>query len=71
MSEIFYQALLFGVILLLIGLFIAYLFNNYNVEKNETEKYYYKEEITIFLSGFIIRYLLEINFIKQYLYNCN
>jgi len=67
----FYQAVLFGVVVVLLGLILSMVFGFLKPELpeecGEWDKYYVMEVI-LFLTGFILRYLLTNETISQYLY---
>lgn len=70
----FYQAVMFGVVAILLGLILSSIFGFLKPELpeecNEWDKYYVME-VTMFLTGFIIRYLMINQTISQYMYTTN
>ena len=67
----FYQAVMFGVVTVLIGLILSMIFGFLKPElPKECEIWdkYYVMEIVLFLTGFILRYLLTNQSIGKYLY---
>lgn len=70
----FYQAVMFGVVAILLGLILSMVFGFLKPELpeecSEWNKYYVMEVI-LFLTGFIIRYLMTNETIRQYLYTVN
>ena len=70
----FYQAILFGVITVLIGLILSYVFEflkpTLPENCNDWDRNYVME-ITLFFTGFILRFLLEIDLGKKYLNSTN
>ena len=70
-SNTFYQAIVFGVVSVLIALILCIIFGflkpQLPIECENWDKYYVFETV-LFLTGFILRYLLEVNGIKTYLY---
>lgn len=70
----FYQSVMFGVVAVLLGLILSMVFGFLKPELpeecNEWNKYYVMEVI-MFLTGFILRYLMTNETIGQYLYSSN
>jgi len=67
----FYQAVMFGVVAVLLGLILSMIFGFLKPElpvECEVWDKYYVMEIILFLTGFIIRYLLTNDTILRYLY---
>lgn len=68
----FYQAVMFGVVAILLGLILSMVFGFLKPELPEEcaewDKYYVMEVI-LFLTGFILRYLMTNQTIGQYLYS--
>jgi len=68
----FYQAVMFGVVSILLGLILSTIFGFLKPELpeecTEWDKYYVMEVI-MFLTGFILRYLMTNQTIVQYMYN--
>jgi len=72
--KIFYQAVMFGVVAIFLGLILSMVFGFLKPELpeecSEWDKYYVMEVI-MFLTGFILRYLMTNETIGQYLYTSN
>lgn len=70
----FYQAVMFGVVSILLGLILSAVFDFLKPELpeecSEWDKYYVMEVI-MFLTGFILRYLMTNQTILQYMYSDN
>jgi hypothetical protein len=69
----FYQAVMFGVVTVLLGLILSVVFGFLKPELPEecnTWDKYYVMEIVLFLTGFVIRYLLTNQTVGKYLYEC-
>jgi Sec-independent protein secretion pathway component TatC len=67
----FYQAVMFGVVTVLLGLILSMIFGFLKPElPKECEIWdkYYVMEIILFLTGFILRYLLTNHMILKYMY---
>lgn len=67
----FYQAVMFGVVTVLLGLILSMVFGFLKPElSKECENWdkYYVMEIVLFLTGFILRYLLTNQAILKYMY---
>ena len=68
----FYQAVMFGIISILLGLILSVVFGFLKPELpeecSEWDKYYVMEVI-MFLTGFILRYLMTNQSIGQYMYS--
>ena len=68
----FYQAVMFGVVAVLIGIILSMIFGflkpDLPIECEMWDKYYVME-IVLFLTGFILRYLLTNKNIGKYLYD--
>ena len=71
-EKIFYQAVMFGVVTVLIGLILSIAFSflcpKLPDECNDWDKYYIME-VVMFLTGFFIRYLMTNQTIGQYMYS--
>jgi hypothetical protein len=70
-SKTFYQAILFGIVTILLGLILSIIFGFLKPElPKECEIWdkYYVMEIILFLTGFIIRYLLTNQTVLKYMY---
>lgn len=70
----FYQAVMFGVVVVLIGLILSMIFGFLKPELPEEcaiWNKYYVMEITLFLNGFILRYLMTNETISKYMYENN
>lgn len=70
-TKTFYQAVMFGVVSVLLGLILSYIFGFLKPElPKECEIWdkYYVMEIVLFLTGFILRYLLTNESIGKYMY---
>ena len=70
----FYQAVMFGAVTVLIGLILSTIFGFLKPElpkECETWDKYYVMEIILFLTGFIIRYLLTHKTVSKYMYDDN
>jgi Sec-independent protein secretion pathway component TatC len=68
----FYQAVMFGVVTVLLGLILSMIFGFLKPElpkECETWDKYYVMEVVLFLSGFILRYLMTNDTIVKYLYS--
>lgn len=68
----FYQAVMFGVVTVLLGLILGMVFGFMKPELPEAceiwDKYYVME-VVLFLTGFILRYLMTNSTIVNYLYS--
>ena len=67
----FYQAVMFGVVAVLLGLILSAIFGFLKPElpkECETWDKYYVMEVILFLTGFIIRYLLTNHNVLKYMY---
>jgi hypothetical protein len=67
----FYQAVMFGVVTILIGLILSAIFGFLKPElPKECEMWdkYYVMEVILFLTGFILRYLLTNQTALKYMY---
>jgi hypothetical protein len=67
----FYQAVMFGVVSILLGLILSAIFGFLKPElPKECEVWdkYYVMEIVLFLTGFILRYLLTNQTVLKYMY---
>jgi hypothetical protein len=73
-SKTFYQAVMFGIVAIILGLILSSIFGFLKPELPEEcsvwDKYYVMEVI-MFLTGFIIRYLLTNETIGKYMYDAN
>lgn len=70
-SKTFYQAVMFGVVTILLGLILSMIFGFLKPElPKECEMWdkYYVMEIILFLTGFILRYMLTNHTILKYMY---
>ncbi len=68
-SPLFYQAVIFGVITVIVGLFLSMIFSNLKPQlPKECEVWdkYYVMEVTFFFSGVILRYALEYTQVRSY-----
>ena len=67
----FYQAVMFGVVTVLLGLILSMIFGflkpELPVECEMWDKYYVME-IILFLTGFVLRYLLTNHTVLKYMY---
>jgi hypothetical protein len=71
-SKTFYQAVLLGIVTVLVGLLLSFVFGSLKPELNvECEQWnkYYVMEVSLFTTGFIIRYLLSSEMGRNYLYS--
>ncbi len=70
----FYQAVMFGVVAVLLGLILSMVFGFLKPELPEEcaiwDKYYVME-VVMFLTGFILRYLMTNETIGKYMYDSN
>lgn len=70
MSNLFYKAIITGIIFVIIGLLLAIIFSFLKPELpvacKEWDKYYVME-VTLFFNGVIFRYLLENENIRNYI----
>lgn len=67
----FYQAVMFGVVTVLLGLILSMIFGFLKPElPKECEIWdkYYVMEVVLFLTGFILRYLLTNHTVLKYMY---
>lgn len=67
----FYQAVMFGVVTILLGLILSAIFGFLKPElpaECETWDKYYVMEVILFLTGFILRYLLTNQTALKYMY---
>jgi hypothetical protein len=67
----FYQAVMFGVVTILLGLILSAIFGFLKPElpkECETWDKYYVMEVILFLTGFILRYLLTNHTVLKYMY---
>jgi hypothetical protein len=67
----FYQAVMFGVVSILLGLILSAIFGFLKPElpkECETWDKYYVMEVILFLTGFILRYLLTNHSVLKYMY---
>ena len=68
----FYQAVMFGVVAVLLGLILSMIFGFLKPELPEEcavwDKYYVME-VVLFLTGFILRYLMTNETIGKYMYD--
>ena len=74
LNKNFYQAILFGVVTVLIGLLLSWILQSLKPElAKECEEWdkYYVMEISLFLTGFILRLLIGTEWGRQYLINYN
>jgi hypothetical protein len=72
--RIFFQAILFGIITVLIGLILSYVFDFLKPTLPDTCSSWdtnYVMEITFFFTGFVLRFLLENDIGKKYLNTIN
>ncbi len=71
-SKTFYQAVMLGVVSILLGLIFSMIFGFMKPElPQECEIWdkYYVMEVVLFLTGFVIRYLLSNEHVGKYLYS--
>ena len=69
----FYQAVMFGVVAVLLGLILSMVFGFLKPElPEECEVWdkYYVMEVVLFLTGFILRYLMTNESIGKYMHDC-
>jgi len=67
----FYQAIMFGIITVLLGLLLSLIFGFLKPElpkECETWDKYYVMEVILFFTGFILRYMLTNHMVLKYLY---
>ena len=72
MNNTFYQAIMFGIVVVLIGLLLSILFSFLKPKlSQDCDKWdeYYVMEISLFTTGFVLRYLLENKMVGRYLYS--
>lgn len=70
MSNLFYKAIITGIIFVIIGLLLAIIFNFLKPKlpkECETWDKYYIMEVTLFFNGVIFRYLLQNENIRKYI----
>ncbi len=70
-SKTFYQAVLFGVVTVLLGTILSMIFGFLKPElpeECEIWNKYYVFEVVMFLTGFGLRYLLVIDNVKKYMH---
>jgi len=70
-SKTFYQAVMFGVVSVLLGLVLSMVFGFLKPElPKECEIWdkYYVMEVILFLTGFILRYMLTNHTLLKYMY---
>lgn len=71
-SKIFYQACMFGVVSVLVGLLLSMVFGFLKPELPEEcgiwDKYYVME-VTLFLTGFTLRYFMTNETVVKYMYD--
>ena len=73
-SKSFYQAILFGVVTVLLGLILSMVFSFLKPQLPESCNEWdsnYVMEIVLFFTGFVLRLLLDTNLGKQYLNSSN
>lgn len=71
-SKTFYQAVMFGVVTVLLGLILSLVFGFMRPElPKECEMWnkYYVMEVILFLNGFILRYMLTNKNFLRYMYS--
>lgn len=71
-ARTFYQAVMFGIVTVLLGLILSLVFGFLKPElPKECEIWdkYYVMEVILFLTGFIIRYMLTNNTVLKYMYD--
>ena len=71
-SKTFYQAVLFGIVTILLGLLLSLILGSLKPDlpaECEIWDKYYVMEVTLFLIGFILRYLLTNQTILTYMYS--
>lgn len=70
-SKTFYQAVMFGVVTVFLGVILSMVFGFLKPElpaECETWNKYYVMEVILFLTGFIIRYMLTNKNFLRYMY---
>lgn len=70
----FYQAVMFGIVTVLLGLLFGYVFSSLKPElpaECEIWDKYYVMEIILFATGFTMRFILTQPLAIKYLYDCN
>jgi putative flippase GtrA len=68
-SELFFQAVILGVITIIVGLLLSMALSFMKPELGpDCDKWnqYYVMEVSLFLTGFILRYIMENRLVKQY-----
>lgn len=73
-SKIFYQACMFGVVSVILGLLLSMIFGFLKPElPKECELWdkYYVMEVIMFLTGFTLRYLMTNENVVKYMYTPN
>ena len=69
-STVFYQAIIFGITTILVGLVLSMLFDflkpTQTAECENFDKYYIME-VVLFFTGVILRYSLEYPMLRQYI----
>ena len=71
-SKTFYQAVLLGVVTVLLGLILSYVFGSLKPElpaECEVWDKYYVMEVILFFTGVLIRYGLDTEYGKMYVYS--
>lgn len=69
--KLFYQAVMFGIVTILIALILLNVFGFLKPElptECDTWDKYYVMEVVLFLTGFILRYLMTIDTVGKYLH---
>lgn len=70
MNKTFIEALLFGVVTIILGLVIASIFSSLKPElPTECDRWneYHLMEINLLVIGFALRYMLELTIVRRYL----
>ena len=70
MSDAFYKAIITGLVFILLGVIMSHIFKNLKPElPKECEEWNknYVMEVSLFFTGFVFRYLLEIKTISSFI----
>lgn len=70
MSSLFIKAVITGIVFVILGIIMSYLFKELKpILPSDCKIWnkYYVMEISLFVSGFIFRYLLETQILKEYI----
>lgn len=73
-NKIFYQAVMFGIVTVLLGLLFGFIFGSLKPElpaECEIWDKYYVMEIILFATGFTMRFVLTQSLATKYLYDPN